>query len=77
MKKFALLSVFLLFLTAFAVAQCGGYCVFYAGDLDLNDPNQNGLANENDAIVGGDPYGAATYQNFVAGPAACTALVQQ
>ena len=38
---------------------------FYGGDLDLNDPNQNGLANENDAIVGGNPYGAATYQNFV------------
>lgn len=38
--------------------------LFYGGDLDLNDPNQNGLANENDAIVGGNPYGAATYQNF-------------
>ena len=30
----------------------------------MNDPNQNGLANENDAIVGGSPYGAATFQNF-------------
>ena len=38
---------------------------FYGGDLDPNDPNVNGLANENDAIVGGNPYGAATYQNFV------------
>ena len=38
--------------------------MFYGGDFDLNDPNQNGLANENDAIVGGSPYGAATYQNF-------------
>ena len=38
--------------------------LFYGGDLNLNDPNQNGLSNENDAIVGGDPYGAATYQNF-------------
>jgi len=38
--------------------------LFYGGDLDPNDPNQNGLANENDAIVGGNPYGAATYQNF-------------
>jgi hypothetical protein len=38
--------------------------IFYAGDLDLNDPNQNGLANENDAIVNGNPYGAATYENF-------------
>jgi hypothetical protein len=44
--------------------------LFYAGDLDLNDPNQNGLANENDAIVGGSPYGAATYQNFTLGSSA-------
>lgn len=71
MKKVALLSLFamLFALTAtFAYAQCpvetGYTCVFYGGDLDLNDPNQNGLANENDAIVGGSPYGAATYQNF-------------
>ncbi len=72
MKKLALLSLFamLFAMTAtFAYAQgCpveSGYsCAFYAGDLDLNDPNQNGLANENDAIVGGSPYGAATYQNF-------------
>jgi len=47
-------------------AQCGPHCYFYGGDLDLNDPNQNGLANENDGIVGGNPYGAATYQNFSA-----------
>ncbi len=71
MKKIALLSLFamLLAMTAtFAYAVCpveAGYnCLFYAGDLDINDPNQNGLANENDAIVGGSPYGAATYQNF-------------
>jgi len=64
MKKFALLSLVALFLTAYAAAQCGSNCLFYAGDLDLNDPNQNGLANENDAIVSGSPYGAATYQNF-------------
>jgi len=38
---------------------------FYGGDFDPNNPNANGLANENDAAVGGDPYGAATYQNFV------------
>ncbi len=25
----------------------------------------NGLGNENDAIVGGNPYGAATFQNFI------------
>jgi len=66
MKKLSLLSLFaVLFLAAtLANAQCGGPCLFYAGDLDLNDPNQNGLANENDAIVNGNPYGAATYQNF-------------
>jgi hypothetical protein len=64
MKKFALLSLFALFLTAYAAAQCGSNCLFYGGDLNLNDPNQNGLSNENDAIVGGNPYGAATYQNF-------------
>ncbi len=64
MKKFALLSLFALFLTAYAAAQCGSNCLFYGGDLDLNDPNQNGLANENDALVGGNPYGAAVYQNF-------------
>ena len=71
MKKLALLSLFamLFAMTAtFAYASCpveaGVQCAFYAGDLDVNDPNQNGLANENDAIVGGSPYGAATYQNF-------------
>ncbi len=38
---------------------------FYGGDFDPNNPNANGLSNENDYIVGGNPYGAATYQNFV------------
>lgn len=75
MKKFALLSVFVLFLTAFAAAQCGSNCLFYAGDLDLNDPNQNGLANENDAIVSGSPYGAATYQNFTLSSSATTSAL--
>jgi hypothetical protein len=71
MKKLALLSLFAMLFAmsaTFAYAQCplvnGINCVFYGGDLDLNDPNQNGLANENDAIVGGSPYGAAVYQNF-------------
>ena len=66
MKKLALVSLFAaLFLAAtLANAQCGGNCLFYGGDLNLNDPNQNGLSNENDAIVNGNPYGAATYQNF-------------
>ncbi len=65
MKKLALLSLFtLLFFTVSAFAD---QLYFYGGDLDLNDPNQNGLANETDAIAGGSPYGAATFQNFVTG----------
>ena len=71
MKKLALLSLFAMlfaFTATLAYAVCpvesGITCGFYGGDLDLNDPNQNGLANENDAIVGGNPYGAAVYQNF-------------
>ena len=34
--------------------------LYYGGDLDPNNPNVNGLANENDGIVNG----AATYDNF-------------
>jgi hypothetical protein len=44
--------------------------IFYSGDFDPNNPNANGLANETDAIVGGSPYGAATYQNFTLGASA-------
>ena len=40
-------------------------CYFYGGDLNINDPDRNGFPNENDAIVSGNPYGAASYQNFV------------
>ena len=76
MKKIALLSLFVMlfaFSATFAHAhcpvECGYACEFYSGDLNLSDPNQNGLANENDAVVGGSPYGAATFQNFN-GPAA-------
>ncbi len=66
----------MLFCSAFAFAQAepctaagsgntfGMACVFYAGNFDPNNANANALANENDAIVGGSPYGAATYQNF-------------
>ena len=71
MKKIALLSLFVMlfaFSATFAHAHCpveSAYaCGFYGGDLNLSDPNQNGLANENDAVVGGSPYGAAVYQNF-------------
>jgi hypothetical protein len=66
MKKVALLSVFaVMLLEALANAQCPSSCLFYGGDFDVNNPNANALANENDAIVHGNPYGAATYQNFV------------
>ena len=65
LKKFALLSLFaLLFIATFANAQfCN--CLFYGGDLNVNSPDADGLANENDAAVRGNPYGAATYQNFI------------
>jgi hypothetical protein len=69
MRKFALLPLFaLLFVATFANAQCGNNCEFYGGDFDPNNPNANGLPNENDAIVGGSPYGSATYQNFTESP---------
>ena len=62
MKKFALLPLLaVLFLTTFANAAT----LFYGGDFDPNNPNANAIANENDAIVSGSPYGAAAYQNFV------------
>ncbi len=66
MRKLTLLSLFaLLFVATFANAQwCGSNCVFYGGDLNVNSPNADGLANESDVIVNGSPYGAATYQNF-------------
>ncbi len=69
MKKVALL-LFTLFIFAAAAMPlhadcntCGGI-IFYGGDFDPNNGNADGLANENDAIIGGTPYGAATYQNF-------------
>ena len=66
MKKIPLLCLFAaLFFATLANAQCPSGCLFYGGDFDSNNPTENGLANENDAIVGGYPYGAATYQNFV------------
>jgi PEP-CTERM motif len=65
MKNIALLSVFaVLILGTLANAQCPSNCLFYGGDFDENNPNANALANESDAIVSGNPYGAATYQNF-------------
>jgi hypothetical protein len=64
MKKAVWFAWVLLFLAAFANAQCPSSCLFYGGDFDENNQNANGLANENDAIINGNPYGAATYQNF-------------
>ncbi len=53
----------LLFFSTLANAQCGPNCLFYGGDLVPID--SGALANENDAIVSGNPYGAAVYQNFI------------
>jgi len=63
-KQLALvLSLFaLLFLSTVAHAD---FILFYGGDFEPTNQNANALANENDAIVGGNPYGAATFQNFI------------
>src|SRR5271157_4353443 len=63
MKKLALVSVFTLLFFAVA-ANAADVLYFYGGDMEPNNPNSRALANENDAVVSGDPYGAATYQNF-------------
>jgi len=60
-----LVAVGLFTLLTFTTLAFADQVLFYGGDFDPNNPNANGLANENDAIVGGNPYGAATYQNFV------------
>lgn len=67
MKRCVLLSLFaVLFLAPLANAQCPSGCLFYGGDFDINHINANGLANETDGSFPGDPYGIATYQNFIA-----------
>jgi len=74
MKRATIITfITLLFFATAAHAQgCPG-CYFYGGDLDVSDPNQNALANENDAIVPttvlSPNYGAATFQNFIVGGA--------
>jgi len=66
MRMVASLSLFAaMFFGILASAQCPSGCLFYGGDFDANNPNENGLANETDVIVGGNPYGAATFQNFI------------
>jgi len=59
-----LLLLFLAFGIGFAWADCPN-CAFYGGDFDPDNPSANGLSNENDNTVGGDPYGAATYQSVI------------
>ena len=58
-------TVFAILLVCMFVASASGGVMFYGGDFDPNNPNANGLANENDANVSGNPYGAAVYQNFI------------
>lgn len=66
MPKIASLSLFVVLqFGVLANAQCPSGCLFYGGDFDPNNPNANGLSNENDLIDGGNPYGTATYQNFI------------
>ena len=60
MKNILLVVLFLAAIQAFA-----DNLYFYGGDLDPNNFNANGLANETDVNMPGSPYGAATYQNFV------------
>jgi len=72
MKRTSFLTLIMLLFVALA-ANANNSIYFYGGDLDLNDPNQNGLANENDAVVPtsvlSPSYGAATFQNFIVGGA--------
>jgi hypothetical protein len=63
MRKLALLSLFILLFFTVA-ANAADVLYFYGGDMDPNNPGSRALANENDSVVSGDPYGAATYQNF-------------
>jgi hypothetical protein len=70
MKKFTLLATVVGMLIMTLAVTAGASTtnwpiVFYGGDFDPNNPNADGLANENDAIISGSPYGAATYQNFI------------
>lgn len=58
MKRIALL----LLLVLAASTLCAGS---YTGDFDPNHWGAGDVPNENDLIVGGAPYGAATYENVV------------
>jgi len=74
MKSISFLLLVLILASNPLHAQCAFNCYFYSGDFDPNNPNANKLPNENDAIVGGNPYGAATYQNFAAGAICATGV---
>jgi len=63
--KYPAMLLLLILATSPLLADCP-WCYFYGGDFDPGNGNANGLANETDGIVGGNPYGAASYQNFVA-----------
>jgi hypothetical protein len=58
--------LWLLALLFFTVGAYAENPYFYGGQFDPLNPLANGLANQNTANFGGDPYGAATYQNFYA-----------
>ena len=64
MKKIVVLWV--LGLLFFAVGGFADNPYFYGGQFDPLNQYANALANENTAKMGGDPYGAAVYQNFYA-----------
>ena len=65
MKRIAFVLLLFFVIAMPLWAGCPTFCGFYSGDFDPDHPNAGALANENDAMVGGTPYGAATYQNFV------------
>jgi hypothetical protein len=69
MKRIALALLLIVAATSPLWADCyiQYICLFYSGDFDPNNPNANGLGNENDAVVKSAtarPVGAATFQNF-------------
>ena len=65
MSKRVLGLVLAMLLILAVAASASDVTLFYAGDFDPNNGNANGLANENDGIVSGNPYGSATFQNFI------------
>lgn len=62
-QKFGIITL-LVTVLSFAM-EASATTLFYGGDLSPANANSNGLANENDAVNSGNPYGVATFQNFV------------